>query len=83
MRIKPIISVLRSRARRNGLLVFFCFLDRLVDLVLFELLLVELFDDRDRELRRDDVEVFLFVTEKPPRGAIIAYEWVPLSLHIL
>jgi hypothetical protein len=77
------MSILRSRARRNGLLLTFCFLDRLVDLVLFELLPVELFDDRDRELRRDDIEVFRFVTEKPPRGAIIAYEWFPLSLHTL
>jgi hypothetical protein len=51
------------------------FLERLVDRlepVRFDLLLVELFDDRDREFRLDTVEVFPFATEEPPRGAIIA-----------
>jgi hypothetical protein len=58
------------------------FLDRLfdrLDLVRFALLLVDRFDDREPLFRRDEVEVFLFATEEPPRGAIIAYRRNPLS----
>ena len=47
--------------------------DRL-DLVRLDDLRLERFEDRDPLLRRDELEVFLFVTEEPPRGAIIAYE---------
>jgi hypothetical protein len=46
------ISVLRSRASRNGLLKTFCFRDRLDDRLdpdLLELLFLEAFDARDRE----------------------------------
>jgi hypothetical protein len=71
------ISVLRSRARRSGDVKVLLFVDRL-DPARFELLFLELFDDRERELR-EDVEVFLFVTELPPRGAIIAYDDFPSS----
>ena len=47
--------------------------DRL-DLVRLEDFRLERFDDRDPLFRRDEFEDFLFVTEEPPRGAIIAYE---------
>lgn len=52
--------------------------DRL-DLVRLEVLRLERFDDRAPLFRRDEFEVFRFVTEEPPRGAIIAYGRLSLS----
>jgi hypothetical protein len=80
------MSILRSRARRRGVLrvlrVLVRLLDRLEPLRL-EVLRVGRFADRDPLFRRDDFEVFRFVTEEPPRGAIIAYERLSLSLSFM
>jgi len=69
MEIKPMTSNLRLRARRNGILNerFPRLVDRFVPVCLANLLM-------------DRLEVFealLFVTEKPPPGAIIAYGHLP------
>jgi hypothetical protein len=77
MRIKPMMSNLRSCAKRSGVFEVLRFLDRLADRrdpVPLALLLVDRFDDREPLFLRDEVDDFLFATVKPPRGAIIAYE---------
>jgi hypothetical protein len=70
------MSILRSCTKRNGVLGVLRVLVRLrerLDLARLVVLRLERFEDRDPLFRRDDLEVFPFVTEESPEGAIIAY----------